>query len=318
MIPPSYPFIRDIASPLVPEMLAPLDPRCRVVQFRSLLTDADFARVATFLTDYPDVALRAYGNYDRSIRDLEFLRFFPRLRHFRTDVWELEDIGGLHLLPADLQSLELGATKSRRFSLALLTRFTQLRTLFIESHTKDIEAIGRLGTLQDLTLRSITLPNLAILRPLHRLRSLDLKLGGTKDLRLLPEIGRLRYLELWMVKGLSDLDPVGAVLSLQYLFLQALRQVDHLPSLRAMSALRRVHIETLKGLRDLTPLCTAPTLEEVLLLNMGHLSVDDVRCLARIPTLRRALVALGSQRKNDAVHAFLPLPAPERFHFDFR
>ncbi|MGH2352733.1 MAG: hypothetical protein ACRDJN_14090, partial [Chloroflexota bacterium] len=47
--------------------------------------------------------------------------------------------------------------------------------------------------------------------PLHRLRSLDLKLGRTKDLRLLPEIGHLRYLELWRVKGLADLDPVAAV-----------------------------------------------------------------------------------------------------------
>jgi hypothetical protein len=313
-----YPFLREVASPLTPEMLAPLDPRCKVVQFRSLLADADFAQLAGFLAEYPDVPLRAYGNYDNSIRDLQFLRFFPRLRHFRIDVWTLQDLGGLQYLPADLQSLGLGATKSRRFSLGLLTRFPHLCRLFIESHSKDIEAVGHLGALEDLTLRSITLPDLRILIPLRQLRSLDIKLGGTKDLRLLPEVGRLRYIELWMVKGLSELDPVGTIPTLQCLFLQSLRKVERLPSLSEATALRRVHIETLKGLRDLTPLCTAPALEEVQLLDMGHLSADDVRCLTRIPTLRRALVLLGSRRKNDAAREILPLPAPDRFRFEFR
>jgi hypothetical protein len=114
------------------------------------------------------------------------------------DVWTLEDLGGLQHLPAHLHSLGLGATKSRRFSLGLLTRFPHLQTLFVEGHSKDIEAIGHLAALEDLTLRSITLPDLRALLPLRRLQSLDIKLGGTKDLRLLPEVGRLRYLELWM------------------------------------------------------------------------------------------------------------------------
>lgn len=39
--------------------------------------------------------------------------------------------------------------------------------------------------------------------------ALDIELGGTKGLGLLPRVGRLRYLELWMVKGLSDLSPRG-------------------------------------------------------------------------------------------------------------
>lgn len=311
-------LIRDVSSPLTPQMLRPLDPRCRVVQFESLLIDADFARLATFLGEYPEVALRVYGGYDGSIRNLEFLCFFPQLRHFCVDVWTLEDPSGLGYLSPDLRSLALGATKSHRLSLALLLRFRHLRTLYLERHGKEIDAIGQLGELEELTLRSITLPDLRVLLPLQQLRSLALKLGGTKDLRLLPDIGQLRYLELWMIEGLADLTPVGAIPTLQFLFLQALRRVEQLPSLSTASDLRRVHLETMKGLHDLTPLCAAPALEEVLLLNMGHLAVENVRCLTRIPTLRRALIGLGSARKNDAICEILPLPWADRFQFEFR
>jgi hypothetical protein len=313
-----YPLIRSVASPLTPEMLAPLDPRCEVVEFHSLLTEADFARLAAFLADYPDVLLRAYGNYDGSIRDLDFLRFFPRLRHFRVDVWQLADLSGLEYLQMHLRSLGLGVTKSRRFSLRVLARFPELRKLFIEGHTKDIEAIGHLIALKHLTLRSITLPDLGVLVPLRQLRSLDIKRGGTKDLRLLPDVGRLRYLELWMINGLSDIEPVAAIPTLQYLFLQALLHVDQLPSLSRAVALRRVHLETMKGLSDLGPLCTAPALEEVMLVNMSHLEPSDLRCLTRIPTLRSAGIGLGSQRKNEAARQIVGLPAPDRFDFEFR
>ncbi len=71
------PAIREVASPLTDAMLAPLDQPFSVVQFKSLLTDADFGRLADLLCKYPTVTLRAYASYDDTIKDLEFLRFFP-------------------------------------------------------------------------------------------------------------------------------------------------------------------------------------------------------------------------------------------------
>jgi hypothetical protein len=44
--------------------------------------------------------------------------------------------------------------------------------LYVQRHTKDIEVIGSLSQLEDLTLRFITLPDLSILRALKRLHSL--------------------------------------------------------------------------------------------------------------------------------------------------
>ena len=255
------------------------------------------------------MTLRAYGSYDHSIVDLEFLRYFPTLRRFGADaLWDsLTSLDGLRHLPANLEQLGIGATKAK-LDLAILARFPELTWLFLEGQTKHLEVISGLARLDDLTLRSITMPDLSLLQPLRRLRSLDLKLGGTHDLRLLPRVGELRYLELWMIRGLTDVSAVGQIPSLRSLFLQALRQVETLPDFRQAAELRRVRLETMKGLRDLRPLATAPVLEGVELIDMRHLQPADLAPLVGLPLLKAVTPGLGSRRKNEAAAAMLGLP----------
>src|SRR6185369_16448690 len=148
----------------------------------------------------------------------------------------------------------------------------------------------------------------SLLQPMTRLRSLDLKLGGTRDLRLLPRIGELRYLELWMIRGLTDVSAVGEIPTLRVLFLQALRQVERLPDFSRATELRRIRLETMKGLRDLRPLATAPALEAVELIDMRHLQPKDLAPLAGLPKLKGVTPGLGSLRRNEAATAMLGLP----------
>ena len=224
---------RQVRSPLTDEMLRPALTGRGVVQFDRRLTDDDFRTLGEWFRAYPEMDLRAYGSYDHSITDLEFLRFFPTLRKFAADaLWDsLTTLDGLRHLPPDLEELGIGATKAK-LDLAVLSRFPELRWLFLEGQTKHLEVISGLTQLYDLTLRSITMPDLSLLLPLKGLRSLDLKLGGTRDLGLLPRVGELWYLELWMIRGLTDITAVGTIPSLRVLFLQALRQVEALPDLQ--------------------------------------------------------------------------------------
>lgn len=317
--PPPEWTLREIRSPLTEEKLARLPSRSGVVQFKTLLTDDDFRRLAEWFREHPHATLRAYGSYDRSITDLEFLRFFPFLRRFSADTLylSLQSLDGLRHLPEDLERLSIGGTK-RKLDLAILSRFGGLKSLYLEGPTKGISVVSRLTSLEDLTLRSITLPDLSILLPLTDLLALHIKLGGIKDLSLLPQVGRLRYLELWMVKGLNDLSPVGGLPHLRYLFLQAQRQVTALPDLSENESLRRIHLETMKGLRDLRPLATAPALEELLLVDMGHLQLEDLRCLVGLPNLKAVTPGLSSLRKAEAARAMLGLPHVEGRKIDWR
>jgi hypothetical protein len=282
------------------------------------MTDADFGRLAEWMREYPEMMLRAYGSYDGSIRDLEFLRFFPTLRRFDADALHssIRSLDGLRHLSTDVEELAIGVTTPRH-DLSILARFPHLKSLWLESHTKHIEVIGQLVELERLSLRSITLPDLDLLLPLRALQSLEIKLGGTTDLRLLPRIGEVRYLELWLIRGLDDIEAIGRMPALRSLFLQALKRVERLPDFSGAPNLRRIRLETMKGLRDLSPLATAPALEGVVLIDMPQLKMDDLRPLLGLPRLKGVSLGLGSIRKNDAGTALLGLP-PVSGPFDWR
>ena len=300
---------RSLRTPITDDQLAPLAANENGLQFSSLPSPEHLRRIAELLEPRPDVPLRVYGGYDGSIRDLEFLRYFPFLRRFSADSLydRLTSLDGLRHLPPMLERLAIGSTK-RPMSLAPIGRFGELRSLFVEGPHRDTDVIGSLTELDDLTLRSVTLPDLSILLPLRQLRKLDIKLGGTRDLRLLPRVGRLRYLELWMIRGLDDVAPVAEVETLQHLFLQALKQVTSLPSFAHSVELRRVDLQTMKGLTDLSPIAEAPNLEILDLVDMRHLQPEALRPFIGHPSLRAGIWGLGSFRKNFGAQDLLPLP----------
>jgi hypothetical protein len=302
-----YPFLRQVSSPILDEQLRPLDPRCRVVQFNSPLTESDHRKLAAFICRYPKVPLRVYGHYGEPLQNLSFLKHYPFLAGFQVDVFHLESTAGIENLPNSLQYFGFGQTKSRKHTLDFLRRFNDLRELFLEGQSKDIEAVSTLAHLQKLTLRSITLPDLKLLLPLANLWSLDIKLGGTNNLELLPRIGRLKYLELWMIKGLRSLDAIGETRTLQNIYLQALKNVTVLPSLRNLEFLRRVTIDTMKGLTDLSPISQAPSLEELLVLSGNQWEPRDFRPFVGHPSLKTVVIGLGSVRKNRETEALLGL-----------
>jgi hypothetical protein len=301
-------FFRAVRSPLTSEQLRPLSDDCEYVEIATPVTARDLRSLAGLMAEHPRVALYVGGS--DSVGDLEFLSHFPWLTSFTADVFTLESFEGLRHLSGDLEYLSLGATRSSKPSLAPLEGLTGLRQVVLEGHERDFEAVGSLSRLERLTLRSYTLPDLESLTGLDALWSLDLKLGGTTHLAALPRIGRLKYLELWMIRGLSDLSVLTELTELQYLFLQALVNVKALPSLAPLTRLRRVQLYTMKGLTDLTPVSEAPALEELVAVAMQHLEPEAFECFVGHPTLRAASAGLGSDRKNRAVASLLPPAVP--------
>lgn len=167
------------------------------------------------------------------------------------DIVQLGSLRGIEHLTPKLQTLGLGQTRTKTISLSVLSRFPDLKELFVEGRHRGFEAVSSLQSLEKLTLKSIFLPDLSLLLPLRRLWWLDLKLSGITNLSLLPQIGQLKYLELWMVKGLSDLSVIGSLTALQCLFLQALKNVIGLPSFKNLKDLRRVTSDMMKGLKSI-------------------------------------------------------------------
>lgn len=271
----------------------------------------------------PDLLLRVHS-FSGEKCDLAFLDRMPQVRRFAADclmdatgvehvaslprlldltigIYSLQDFGFLSDVASDLEGLSLEATKSKKPSLEPLARFRHLKRLHLEGQQKDPEVIAGLTQLEEVTLRSITASDLEFLRPLERLWSVDIKLGGTTNLAALAGKECIKYLELWQVRGLADLQVVSTLTGLQSLFLQSLPQVKALPDLTPLRKLRRLHLETMKGLNDVRGVAAAPALEEFFHLDAKGMTPEDYREVLKLKTLRRLCVGTGSASKNEAI-----------------
>jgi hypothetical protein len=241
--------VRNVAPPLTREMLWSLPPEVGIVQFHTALPDRDYRTLGNWIRDYPNVMLRAHASFDRSIMDLEFLRYFPTVKRFWVDApWlTLRSLDGLGYLSAKTDTLHIGRSR-HGLSLEPLRRFTHLRRLYLEGETNDLDVISELVALESLTLRSITLPSLAPLRPLAALRALELRFGATPALHGIGKVGDLRYLELSKMFGFDDLTPLEELENLEFLCLHSLPRVTRFPDLDSLPKLRKLDLEDVPGL----------------------------------------------------------------------
>jgi len=301
------------------------DPRLRILQTSSPVESTTWGMLDDkFFSKRPDVELRVYGS-GFSACDLSFLPHLRNVRRFAADslgkakgvkylaslenvesltvgIYSLEDFDFLEYLPSGrLRALSLGPTRSKRPSLRQLARFDQLRTLSIERQQKDIEVISNLRFLEDLTLRSIGIEGLDLLKGLDHLRSLRIQGGGIRELSALDGLITISYFQLWMVKGLSNISVISKMLGLQTLSLQSLRNVRSIPDLSRLTALRGVYLEDMRGLEDIRALTEAPALEQLIHWRAQGMEPSQYLDLLKSKTVKRLSVGFGSLKKNKAL-----------------
>jgi len=136
-----------------------------------------------------------------------------------------------------------------------------------------------------LTVWAVKVPD-GFFASLPQLEFLDLRGGSGTSLGGVVEGCRhLRYLEVNQVRGVSDVDVLPTLTSLELLSLYGQPKIRSLPSFAPLRKLRRVELGSLKGLSGLTGLHDAPALEELLLMNAVAVADDDAARLAVHPTL---------------------------------
>jgi len=296
------------------------DPKVKCVQTSTATKRKAFELINDYVAiQRPDILIRLYGYYktgcDLSVlsylkavkrlsidcmlqaENISYITELPLLNEVSVGIFNIVDFEFLAGLPSSIISLGLHATKSKKPMLKHLQRFKGLQTLYLEGQQNHIEAISNLHELQDLTLRSISTPNIDYLSPLKKIRSLDIKLGGIKNFNAAAELANLKYLELWHVRNLSSLEFLGKIKSLQYLFLQDLPLVKKLPQLTNSVNLRRIHIQNLKGLTDFSCLSSAPALEDFALIMGQKQTTENLEPLLRNKSLKKALLGFGKKKE---------------------
>jgi hypothetical protein len=287
--------------------LRQIDRATRIVDCWEPLSDAQARRVAAYLQECPRAELWV-GSSIWEPFDARLLRHFAGLRKLRLHDSQVQHCEAVAELGRSLRRLDIGGSRPQEELLGILPSLPQLTHLCVEGPSRDADPIGSLPMLRYLYLRSFTLPDVSFMLPLRKLEWVWIGLGGIKDLSLLPRVGRIRYLELWKINGLTDLSWLSDMTALEEFKLDSLRRVAALPDLSRLHSLRRVVLFNMKGLRSLKPLCTAPALESLIVNNSRHMLPRDFRPLRGHPSLRRLLVHLGSRSKNEEVKRILPLP----------
>ncbi|AFH61345.1 hypothetical protein ACVNS2_11960 [Paenibacillus caseinilyticus] len=299
-----------------------------VIQFSAPLEPYTFQLLNDlFFKERDDVELRVYGFYD-SRCDLSFLSALPNVTRFTVDcirevdhldaITHLDKLKALHIgiyhldnldiltrVPATLESMMLEQTQSKKPDLAVLERFSGLKKLYIEGHTKNIDVIGKLHQLEDVTLKSVTTNDVEFLAPLQKLWSLDIKLGGIQNFSAIEGMDSIKYLELWQIRGLKDLSFISTLTGLQYLFLQSHRNVESLPALNGLTKLRKVHLDLMKGLKDISSLGQAPSLAEFTHWSAMNMKMEDYTALLSNPSVQRVRATFDSAKRNNEFEAMV-------------
>ncbi len=300
-----------------------------VIQFVDPVTDNSvWKNLENYLiSKRPDIELRVFGHYGKEC-DLSFLQYVPSAKKFSADclmecknienlallenlevlglgVFDLTSFEFLNEVSSKLKSLFIGQTKSKKPNISVISRFKELEYVYIEGQNKGIEAISELENLEKIVLRSVSSENIDYLKGLKKLWSVEIKLGGIKDFSALTEMTGIKYLELWQVRKLSDIDFISKLTDLQYLFLQSLPNIEKVPDLTANEKLRRIYFENLKGLKNVDSLENVKNLEEFAYVDCSNFQPEDLIPVLKNKTLKSVLAGFGSDKRNKKFEEYM-------------
>jgi hypothetical protein len=235
--------------------------------------------------------------------NIEFLNKLEEISFYCCETGLLEILNKIN--PENIKSLSIEGSLSKSYSVDFISKYINLKYLYIEGPCKGVEEIGKLINLEELVLRSISLPNLNFIGNLYKLWSIDIKLGGIKDFTILSELPQIKYLELWQIKGLSDISFISKMTGLQNLHLESLINVTDLPSLEKLKKLRRIKLMNLKGLKQFDKLKSAPNLEDFFFTMIHQQQPEDLIPVLENQNLKNVYVYFPSDKKNKAFEALV-------------
>ena len=248
--------------------------------------------------------------------DFAFLRHFSRIKTLNIQLaMELENLEFLIDLPA-LQILCLPETTSPRISLIPVLGLEHLRVLHMGGMKCDLSLLRRLPSLEKLKLERYKLEHLSWLSEARKLQWLAVDLGSIINWGAIPKLS-VRYLRLVGVRGAVNLDFISLIDSLELLYVEGMGAVERLPDFSRQRLLRRVYLNRLSKLTDLSALLTARNLED-LIMEESPMDVSRIGLLLHHPTLKHARIGTRSTKKNAAIEQVLGLSAetPEFVYAD--
>jgi len=162
--------------------------------------------------------------------------------------------------------------------LNFLCHFNHLTHLCLRGFSQNqVELIKDIKNLKELILLSCKINSYSFLKSMRELESLDIRFGGTKDFSELGKLKGMKSLALLKIINLKDVSFLAEMTNLQYIEINSCKKIIEFPSLLNLKNLRRIVLETMKGLRDISGVSKAPFLEDLIIMeakNIDHMQLN--------------------------------------------
>lgn len=236
---------------------------------------------------------------------LDFVEDFSGIKALMISVSGLTSLEPLASVSDSLEWLSIGGwMEPSKLSCKPLVQCRKLRSLSLDRLPKDLEAIETLTGLEELSLLGFTFESLEVLRPLKNLERLWIGFGSVPDIGPVGELPKLKALELMRIRKLGDLSPLSRVKTLQFLAVADMKQIVEMPDCSHLKLLRRVYLDTMNGITDLSGLAKAPGLEELIVVE-SKIEAGVFDPIVAYPKLKRVTVGLASRKAEADVEVKL-------------
>lgn len=198
-----------------------------------------------------------------SVENFDNLRKLEHLTRLNIGVFELDEIDFLSWSNLrGISHLCLSESRKNNIDLKFLSAFDRLATLFLNGHVKNIEAVGQLSKITELSLSITSKASIAFLNQLPRLRKLRLILGGRENLDEVENY-KIEELEIVRVKGFNGFNNLGKFVNLRKLLIEDQIQIKSLDFANKLLELGEIRLVNCKGLESVTGLLHLQKLDSV-------------------------------------------------------
>ncbi|MEQ1754978.1 MAG: hypothetical protein ABL973_12690 [Micropepsaceae bacterium] len=258
---PVHPVVQFSRPVYTPALLRSINSLCATFGARLEVRFYGFGHPfdATVLENLPDVRHLSIDCLDE-IRNEDKIGKLLQLEILKFGVYRFNKpkfLGSLNI--AALRELVVGGTASKNIDLAPIEAGGSLETLFIQGHTKNIEALATLPKLRHLGLSGMPKgQSFSFANGIPLLRTLKVMLGSRSDFDEFAH-EHLEELEIVWVRGLESLGDLRRFPALSRLSIQDQLQLRSITL--AGSRLRTLFVHNCRNLTNIAGLESQPCLE---------------------------------------------------------
>lgn len=274
------------------------DVQFRVYGFRDKECDL------VFLERLNNVVDLSIGEMD-AVKNLEILKKLPHLKKLRVSLNKLDNIEFLCDLSDNITELMIGTgINNSKLSIELIERFQKLNTLFLYKINYGFDALTKIKTLNNLIINASNIQDFLFLNETN-IDNLALGLINN-SCESLSGNSKLKRLDLWKINGLSNLNILANLPSLEYAKISQIGNIQAIPDLKKCINIKTLIFDDLKNLKDILNLSYIPNIEHIEFYRAKYINIDDIETiLKKNSTIHYIKCRTGSVRKDIKIKKIL-------------